>query len=263
MSAYMIASWLVVFTFVFARVAGLIMTASMYGAGDVPLRVRVLLAVGLALVVVPIEGGGAASFAGLPEYAIGLAVEAAIGASLGLGVLVLLHGMTMAGALVAQSSGLGLAEVFDPATEENVPLFSRLMFLAAVAIFLCIGGHRVAMAGLLDTFRTMPPGGGRLPDSLAGAFTTLVTQSFSLGVRVAAPAVTALLLATLILGMIGRALPQMNVFSLGFGANSFLALAALALAFAAVAWAFQDQIEPALRTIFDALKTPLKTEWMM
>ena len=79
-------------------------------------------------------------------------------------------------------------------------------------------------------------------------------MSFSLGVRVAAPVVTSLLLATLILGLIGRTLPQLNIFALGFGLNALLAFAALALTFGAAAWAFQDQIEPAMKTIFDALQ---------
>jgi flagellar biosynthetic protein FliR len=259
----MLEHWLVLFTFVFARVAGLTMTAPIYGNADVPLQVRGLLAAALALLILPLQGfGGTVSYGSLPQYAILLGVEAAIGACLGLGVLILLHGMTLAGELIAQSSGLGLAEVFDPGIEENVPLFSRLMFLTALTLFLCIGGHRMVMAGLLDTFQAMPPGGGQLPGSLADGFTTLLGQSFSLGVRVAAPVVTSLLLATLILGLIGRTLPQLNIFALGFGLNSLLALAAMALSIGAAAWAFQDQIEPALRAIFDALRTPLKMEWM-
>lgn len=257
----MYENWLILFTFVFARVAGLTMTAPIYGSNDVPMRVRVLLAAALALVIVPLQSP-VAGFGSLPHYAIMLGIEGAIGACLGLGVLVLLHSMTLAGEMVAQASGLGLAEVFDPAIEENVPLFSRLLFLTALTIFLCIGGHRMVMAGLLDTFQTIPPGGGKLPSALADGFTMLVGQSFSLGIRVAAPAVTSLLLATLILGLIGRTLPQLNIFALGFGLNSLLAFAGLALSLGAAAWAFQDQIEPAMKTIFDALRTPLKMEWM-
>ena len=93
-------------------------------------------------------------------------------------------------------------------------------------------------------------------------FTTLVSLSFALAIRVAAPAVTALLLANLILGLIGRTLPQLNVLALGFGLNSLLAFAALGLGLGVAAWAFQDQIQPAMEAIFDALKTPLRTEWM-
>ena len=225
----MLEHWLVLFTFIFARVAGLTMTASIYGTSDVPLQVRVLLAAALSLLILPLQSLGInVSYGSLPQYAILLGIEAAIGACLGLGVLILVHGMTLAGELIGQAGGLGIAEVFDPTLDENVPLFSRLLFLATVAFFLILGGHRAVMAGLLDTFRTLPVGGG-FPKSLADGFVALVGQSFSLGVRVAAPVVTSLLLATLILGLIGRTLPQLNIFSLGFGMNSLLALAALSI----------------------------------
>jgi flagellar biosynthesis protein FliR len=174
---------------------------------------------------------------------------------------VLVHGMTLAGELIGQAGGLGLAEVFDANIEESVPLFSRLLFMATVTVFLLIGGHRMVMAGLLDTFRTIPPGVG-LPNSLADGFTTLLGQSFSLAVRAAAPAVTALLTATLVLGMIGRSIPQLNILAVGLGLNSLLAIALMAVTFGTLLWAFQNQIQPALQTIFDILKTPLQTRWM-
>jgi len=81
-------------------------------------------------------------------------------------------------------------------------------------------------------------------------------------VRAAAPALAALILATLILGLIGRTLPQLNVLALGFGANSLLAFATGAVTFGIVVWAFADQIALALELIFDSLKTPLRMEWL-
>ncbi len=259
----MYENWLILFALVLARVAGLTMTAPIYGTNDVPMQVRILLAAAFALLIAPLQWHAAAvPFGSLVHLAAMLGVEAAIGACLGLGVLVLVHAMTLAGEMIAQASGLGIAEMFDPTIEENVSQFSRLMFLTAVTIFLCIGGHRMVMAGLLDSFQTIPPGSGEFPSSLAEGFTTLVSMSFSLGVRVAAPVVTSLLLATVVLGLIGRTLPQLNIFAVGFGLNSLLAFAALGLTLGAAAWAFQDQIQPAMQTIFDALKTPLKLEWM-
>ena len=155
---------------VFARVGGLTMTAPIYGTSDVPLQVRVLLAAALALLVAPLQWhGGGVHFGGPVSYLMLLGCEAAIGACLGLGVLVLLHGMTLAGQLIGQASGLGMAEVFDPALDENVPLFSRLLLLVALCVFLCIGGHRLVMAGLLDTFRAIPPGSGGCPRRWARA----------------------------------------------------------------------------------------------
>jgi len=86
------------------------------------------------------------------------------------------------------------------------------------------------------------------------AMTSLLTQSFVLGVRAAAPAMVALLLATLVLGLVSRTLPQLNVMALGFGFNVLATLGALSISLGAAAWAFQDQVEPVLETVLDALK---------
>ena len=126
---------------------------------------------------------------------------------------------------------------------ENVPLFSRLLFLTAACVFLCIGGHRMVMAGLLDTFQTIPPGGSEFPDSLSDAFVTLVSQSFSLGLR-AARRGDGFAAGNLILGLIGRTLPQLNVFAVGFGFNSMLAFAALALVSAPPSGRFRTNWNP-------------------
>ena len=256
------ATRFVLFTLVLARVGGLTMTAPIYGTRDVPLHVRGLLAAALAMLIFPTQWHATIECPGtVPSYLVLVVGEAIIGACLGLGLLTLIHSMTLAGELIEQTSGLKLSEAFDPALDQDVPLFSRLLFLVTVSVFVCLGGHRLVMAGLLDTFRTIPPGGAGFPASVAQGFVTLVSLSFQLGVRAAAPAVTALLLASLILAVVGRTLPQLNVLSVGLGLNAMLAFAALGLTLGAAAWAFQDQIQPALETIFDALKTPLRSQW--
>lgn len=259
-------SQFIVFTLVLSRVAALIMTAPIYATNDVPFRVRILLAVALAMLVAPLQWHTAiATPGGLAQYGILLGGEALIGACLGLGILILVHAMTLAGELITQVSGMSLAEVFDPALGENVPLFSRLLFLLTIAVFLCIGGHRMLMAGLLDTFHAIPPGSAGMvaPESLCTVFVTLVGQTFALGVRAAAPAVTALLLAILILGLVGRTVPQLNILSLGLGMNTLLAFAATGLSLGAAIWAFRDQIQPAMTLLLEALQTPLQPHWML
>ncbi len=253
----------ILFTLVLARVSGLMLTAPVFGVNEVPFRIRAVLAVSLTLLVAPSQWqAGLDAPDTLVHYLVLLGCEAAIGACLGLGVLILIHGMTLAGQLVGQASGLSAAEAFDPGFGESVPLFSRLLFLLTVAVFFCIGGHRAVMAGLLDTFRTIPPGAGQFPASLLDAATTLAVQSFSLGVRAAAPAVTALMLATLSLGLVSRTLPQLNVLSVGFGLNALLAFAVLGLTLGAAMWTFQDEVQPALETILNALQTPLRAQWL-
>ena len=71
------------------------------------------------------------------------------------------------------------------------------------------------------------------------------------------PIVTAILLATLVLGLIGRTLPQLNILVLGFGLNAMLTFAILAVSLGAIVLAFQEQIEPTLRLMFETLHVPI------
>ncbi len=248
------AQKVLLFTLVLARVSGLVVTAPAYGTAEVPAQARALLAVGLAALVTP--GQWHVSLApaeSLVQWLVLIGAELLVGMALGLGVALLLSGADAAGQLVGQASGLMAAELFDPTQNENVALFSRLLFLTAVAIFVLLGGHRMVMAALLDTFRAMPPGTAAWRASLAETFVTLASQSLALGVRAAAPALAALLLANLVLGLIGRTLPQLNIFLVGFGLNAMLALGILALSLGAALWVFQDQVAPAIETVVTAL----------
>jgi len=251
------------FTLVLSRVSGLTMTAPIYGTKEVPMQVRALLAVALALLITPTQWGVAVEYPGSTiNYLVFIGSELLVGLSLGLGIVILFSGIQLAGQLIGRIGGLMLADVFDPSSETSVPIFSRLLMLVAMAVFVCIGGHRIVMAGLLDTFQTIPPGSGALPNSIAQTFVVLLSQSFSLGIRAAVPVVTALLLSTLVMGLISRTLPQLNILMVGFGLNSMLTFATFSLTLGAAAWAFQEQVEPALEILLDALHAPLQIQWL-
>ncbi len=246
----------VLFTLVLARVSGVVMTVPVFGTPDVPAQVRALLGVALAVLVMPSQWDAPVADPGtLLNYLVFVGSELVIGLSLGLGVAAVFSGIEVAGQMIAQASGLAIAEIFDPAQETNVSVFSRLLFLVTLAIFLSIGGHRMVMAGLLDTFQAMPPGSAAVPRSLVETLATLVAASFSLGIRAAAPLVVSLLLANLVLGLIGRTLPQLNILVVGFGINSLLTLGVLAAALGGAAWVFQPEIEPAVAAILEGLRT--------
>jgi flagellar biosynthetic protein FliR len=82
-----------------------------------------------------------------------------------------------------------------------------------------------------------------------------VALSFIVGVRAAAPAMVALLSSVLILGLISRTLPQLNVIAVGFSLNAMVMLAVLSLSLGGVVWAFQDEVGPTLALLRDALAT--------
>jgi flagellar biosynthetic protein FliR len=235
---------------VFARVTGLVISAPILGMQEAPLRIRGLFAIALALLVLPSQfATPIASPNTLVDASVTIGEEALIGLALGLGLTVLLGGIQVAGQLIGQMSGMSLAEVFNPTFEDNVPFFSQLLFLIAVAVFLAIGGHRQIVSALLDTFVAIPLATGGMADSIAQTMTTLVAESFTLGVRAAAPVVTAVLLATVVMGLLSRTLPQLNLMVLGFGINALVGVGAAAITLGAMAWVFQDQVDVVLETL--------------
>jgi flagellar biosynthesis protein FliR len=261
---------LLLFTLVLTRVSGLLMTAPIYGTSDIPVPVRTLLAVALAVLVMPIQWATSFPNPGtMLHFLVIIASELLVGISLGLGVMILSAGIQMAGELMSRVGGLTLSDVFDPTFQNNVPLFSRLLFFVSTAVFVAIGGHRLLLGGLLDTFQTIPPGrmlaallgphsggGESFLSRLLEMFVILVSESFHLGIRVAVPVVTAMLLATLVLGLISRTLPQLNILAIGFGLNAMLTFAVLFLSMGAAALAFQDQIEPTLARLMETFRVP-------
>src|SRR5688572_19336220 len=247
------ANVFLVFTLVLSRLSGLMMTAPIYGSMEVPARVRALLVVALALLVTPSQIAHPAEAATLIDYAVLIGGELAIGLVLGLGVQILFLAPQVAGQLISQMSGIALADVFNPSLDSEIPVFSQLLYLFSLAIFLVIGGHRLVMAGLLETFEVIPPGQASLLATFSESFTTLVAQSFELGLRAAAPTVMALLLATLIMGLISRTVPQLNVMSFGFGVSAITTLVVLSVSLGGVAWALEGRVEPFVEGLVESV----------
>jgi flagellar biosynthetic protein FliR len=243
-----------VFVLVLTRISGLVMTAPVFGPRSVPIQVRGLLAVSLSLIITPLHWG---TYVVQPASLLNLLVlvgrEAVVGLALGLGIMILFTGLQLAGQIMGQMSGMSLADIFDPSFDSSVPIFAQLMDLVTLAVFVAIGGHRQVMSALLDTFEVMPPGTGGFSPSMVGALVDVTTQSFMLGIRAAAPVMVALLLSVLVMGLISRTLPQLNVIAIGFSLNSMVLLATLSISLGAVAWIFQEQAEISIETLRAAI----------
>ena len=246
----------VIFTFVLSRMSGLVMTAPMFGTSEVPVRIRALLAFSLALVITPVQWAAQVDLpTNLIFYLVSLGSELLIGMILGLGIMILLSGVQVAGQIISQMSGMSLADVFNPGFDAEVPVISNLLHLVTLTVFIILGGHRLLIGALLDTYTFLPLGHAQLPPSLGSLVATLLSESFSLAVRGAAPAMVALSLATVVLGLISRTLPQLNILAIGFGLNAMVTFVVLAVSIGAIAWLFQEHLDSAVEAIVDALRS--------
>ncbi|MEM1303486.1 MAG: flagellar biosynthetic protein FliR [Planctomycetota bacterium] len=251
------------FTLILGRVGGLIATAPVFSGQSAPLRFRALLAVALAGLLLPPLSSTELSLAGEtaggpgagldpPRLTMMIGLEVIVGLLIGLGVMILLSGVQVAGQIVAQVSGLSLGDVFNPALDDTVSVFSQLFYFIALAAFVCMGGHRMTLEALLGTFEWSPPGSAAFGATYADALVGLLSQSFELGIRAAAPLLISLFLATVVLGLISRTLPQINTIVVGFSVNSLLTLSVMFLTIGSVVWTFQAPLDDALATLMEA-----------
>jgi flagellar biosynthetic protein FliR len=248
-------SQFMIFTLVLARVGALVMTAPLFGSQALPRRVRAFLAIALSLLITPVYlGSTLPPVQQLVQFGRLLVNEALVGLLLGLGMNILFAGIQVAGQIVSQMSGLSLADIFNPALEEESSVFSQLFYFLTLAVFVAMGGHRIMIEGLLETFAAAPPGHAALGHHFGEVLTSIITQSFVLGIRAAAPLLAALLLANLVLGLISRTLPQINVIAIGFGVNSLLALGLLSVTLGAAAYTFQDPTIEILQQLGTAIE---------
>ena len=230
-----------VFTLVLARTGALVMIAPIFSTQSLPRRVRAMIAVAMSLLVTPaFLGASMPAIENTGDFGRMLASEALVGLLLGFGMNILFSGIQVAGQIVSQLSGLSLAEVFSPGFEEEVSVFSQLFYFVTLAVFVAIGGHRIMTEALLDTFTAAPPGHAGLGANFVEVLVNILTQSFALGIRAAAPLMVALLMSNIVLGLISRTLPQINVIAVGFGLNALLSMGILFLSIGAAAWTFQD-----------------------
>ncbi len=247
-------SHLILFVMVLARVSGLVLFVPGLQAISAPRWTRLLLPLALAMLITPIcDPAAAPQAASTTDLLVPLCREVVLGLVFGLGLLAVVSGMQAAGSLVGQMSGMSLAETADPLAASPSTLMASLFRWIAIVCFLLMGGHRHALAAVLDTFQWMPPGQVGLSSGLIETLTEVIAHSLLLALRVAAPVALALMLTTLALGFIQRTVPQLNVMAMGLGVNGMVALLVICLSLGGIAWAFQDEADATMVRFREAM----------
>jgi flagellar biosynthesis protein FliR len=160
-------------------------------------------------------------------------MNVAIGLILGFLTGILLHAFEVAGALIDIMSGLNVSQVFDPLTGNHNAVMAKAFNMTAVAIWLTLGGHRLAVESLAATVELIPLDGSiRLSSSLAGVATELVAAMLRAAVELGLPSIAALFVAEVAFGLAAKFAPQANIFAIGLPAKLVAALASVGLVFA-------------------------------
>lgn len=220
--------WIVAVMLVSIRIGAILLMTPLFALGGVPPNIRVLASVGLAAVLVGALAVPLPAVTTLGQLANAALTEAVVGMALAFGVFAAFAAFQLAGRILDMQLGFGVATLIDPSTRTHAPLLGTILNLTALALFFAIDGHHLLIRGIAFSLEQIPPG-SRLPQI---DITVLVAQfgaMFVYAAALAAPVMVTVLLVDVMLSVIARTMPQMNVFIVGLPLKILVGLIVLAI----------------------------------
>lgn len=236
-----------IFILVLCRVAGVMIFAPVLGSTAIPVKIKGLVALVMSIAVFPMVMQTDAphsviepnSFFGL---AMGVAFELVIGIAMGFAILLMFIGVQLGAEMISQQMALSLGRIIDPITNVSTDVVSQFYLMLTTLIYVLINGPMILIRALFDTFKSIPLMGAGVDQRIVDIFTTILTSSFKLGIRIAGPALAAIFLATLAMGFISRTMPQLNILAAGFPIRISLSLILLIASLGSVCLLIEDNL---------------------
>jgi flagellar biosynthetic protein FliR len=242
-------SWLATLLWPFMRIGAMFAAAPLFSARSVPVRIRVLLALFISWLLIPIIPeppqvdliSGEALLISISQVLIGLAM--------GFILQMVFAAFVIAGQSIATAMGLGFASMVDPQNGVQVPVISQAFLIMATLVFLALNGHLVFIEVLANSFQNLPIGPFFLSREALWQLVIWGSDMFAGGMLIALPAVAALLLVNLAFGVTSRAAPQLNIFAVGFPIMIMVGLAFIILTLPTITDHLLRLLEQALELI--------------
>lgn len=218
------------FLFCLARVGSLVSAIPVFNSRQAPPQVKVGIAFATALLLFPLMKPYTPDIDFTPfSLTIVLVNEVLIGLLLALIAQLVFTAVSFGGTIIGYQMGFAAANIFDPQTTQQLSIMSQFSNVIAILIFLSLNIHHLFFQVIVDSYKIFPPG---YIDFAGGSISLLIELAghmFLLGVKLSAPVLALLLLSNLVLGILARVFPQLNVFMLSFPMNIGIALLVIGL----------------------------------
>lgn len=213
----LVLEWIASYFWPYTRISAMLMVMSVTGARFVPTRVRLYLGLAITFAVMPAipavsETVELLSFKGfLTTFE-----QIIIGVAMGMITQFIIQTFVMLGQILGMQASLGFASMVDPVNGQNTPLLGQLFMFLATLFFLAADGHLKMIQLVVFSFKTLPIGDGALTTVDFRELALWLGIMFKVALSMSLSGIIALLTVNLSFGVMTRAAPQLNIFSLGF-----------------------------------------------
>jgi flagellar biosynthetic protein FliR len=209
------------------RVSGVVLFAPFFSSAVIPSRMKVALVITITAVLYPVYSAHLPSFS-VSQWPVIVGSEMLVGIAIGMATNAVIEGAQLAGQILSVQMGYSLVNILDPNTQVENTVVALFHQGVALLIFLMLGVHHWILRAIAHSFEYLPPGTATLNPLLSQALLHEGAVVLELGLQIAAPVLAATLLADLVLGLLGKASPQMPLMLLGPAVKSMLGVLLLA-----------------------------------
>jgi flagellar biosynthetic protein FliR len=208
------------------RLSGLMLFAPFFGSMVIPARVKAILVVALTVLLYPSVGGPVGTHT-LAQWPLIILMEFVVGVGIGIATNIVFEAVGLTGQVLGIQMGYSLVNILDPQSQVDTPVVAMFYQSIAMLLFLRMDVHFWLLRAVGNSFRYVPPGSAHIGSLFTLAILKTVGEMFGLGVQIAAPVLSATLAADIILGLLGKAAPQMPLMLLGPAIKSLLGISIL------------------------------------
>jgi flagellar biosynthetic protein FliR len=210
---------------VFSRVSGIFLLTPVFGSKNIPRTLKIGLAGFLTYIALPIVTlSPAIHIMSIYQLLYYMIFEFFIGLVFGFISLLILSSIYIAGTIIDRNIGFSMVSVINPQDESQIPITSNLFYVMAIMVFLMTDLHHILIKAVLHSFKVIPIGYENVNLLFVDKVVEIMRTAFVLGFKMAAPIMITIFATNVLLGVLSRAMPQMNVFVVGMPLKIFIGL---------------------------------------
>lgn len=219
-----IARSTMIFFLIFSRISGIFLLTPVFGSKNIPNNLKVGFSIFLSLIAYPLITASNLLIKDIYILLYFIVSEFFIGLVFGFISLLILNSIYIAGVIVDRNIGFSIVNVMSPQDESEIPITANFYYTFAIMVFLITNSHHILIKSILHSFKTIPLGYQASKLLFVDKVIDILNTSFILGFKMAAPILITIFVTNVLLGILSRAIPQMNVFVVGMPLKIFIGL---------------------------------------
>ncbi len=241
------------FLLVMVRTSGIFIFSPFFSAQNIPNIMKIGLSFSISLLIT-------LTLSVSPDFSNEILVllivkELMVGIIIGFISYAFFSAFYVMGQIIDMKIGFGMANVIDPQNRIQVPLMGNFYYILSFLLLMSINGHHLIISALVDSYKFLPIGGFKYTGDTMNLLVNSLSRAFEIGFKLSTPVVAIIFLTDVVLGIISKTIPQMNVFVVGMPLKVLIGLLIIIISMPIFFTAISGIFDLIINDIYKFIKT--------